>query len=296
MMARRWLTALALALAGFTVAALTVSGQAPPFGSAGEPGGNRDEGEIYVSVGDSGVTIYIAISETGPGSPGTDGTEEVSGGAGGPTCSAFLTNIGNASTGWAGEGLAEHPDSVPWFVQCDNGYAGIAWVPDSAPGEPAVVVTGGDPPVDPAVLAASLLDTMPLPPIALGANPEVGLVAVPTWYWVEGYDGQPLAASRTLGAITVDVEVEPEWYLWTFGDGTTQTAATTGQPYPDESEIQHTYERASVGSSGYAVHLEISFEARYRVNSGPWQALDPVTQTYTRSYPVQQLQAVLTGG
>ena len=32
----------------------------------------------------------------------------------------------------------------------------------------------------------------------------------------------------------------------------------------------------------------------YSENGGPWLPLDPISRTYTRSYPVQQLQSVLT--
>jgi hypothetical protein len=40
--------------------------------------------------------------------------------------------------------------------------------------------------------------------------------------------------------------------------------------------------------------LDITFAARFRVNGGAWQPLAPVVQTYSRAYPVQQLQSVLT--
>jgi hypothetical protein len=207
-------------------------------------------------------------------------------------------NIGNASVGWVMEGLQQHPGTTPWFVVCDNGYAGVAWVPTDAPGTPAVqVIAGGAPVIDPEAVAASVLGIVLIPPIAVGANPDVGLVAVPSWYWIEGYDGSTLSGSRTLGLITIEVEITPSSYGWSFGDGVTLETLSLGRPYPAESDIDHTYERSSLEAGGtFRVRLDITFQARYRVNGGAWLPLAPVVQSYTRAYPVQQLQSVLTGG
>lgn len=272
----------------------------PPVGQGRPSGGNKLAGSAAISVvsGDEGVTIYIAIAETTPGSPGAEGEEELISGPDGPSCTADLMNIGNASLGWVRQGLEEHPDTTPWFVICDNGYVGVAWVPNDAPGAPAVeVVEGGVPAIDPEAVAASVLGIVPIPPIAVGANPDVGLVAVPSWYWVEGYDGSTLRGSRTLGLITIEVEITPSSYRWTFGDGATLETLSLGQRYPTPSDITHTYERSSLDAGGtFEVQLDITFDARYRVNGGAWLPLAPVVQSYTRAYPVQQLQSVLTGG
>jgi hypothetical protein len=205
-------------------------------------------------------------------------------------------NIGNASAGWVRDGLAANPDTVPWTVSCNNGYFGIAWVPANAPGTPAVVITNpGSPAVDPIALAASVLGTVPLPPITVGASPGVGLVAMPSWFWVGGYDGSPLRGSRTLGLVTVDVEITPSRYRWIFGDGGAIDTVSLGRPYPTESDIQHVYERSLPSAGGvFNLRLEITFSARYRVNGGAWIPLDPITQVYMRAYPVRQLQSVLT--
>src|SRR5690606_6700386 len=148
-------------------------------------------------------------------------------------------------------GLDANPDTVPWWVLCDSGYAGVAWVPTDVPAAPEVVL--GAPPVpavDPEALAASVLGIVPLPPIEVGANPEVGLVAVPTWFWVEGYDGSALVGSRTLGNVTVEVEVTPTSYEWSFGDGASLRTGSLGRRYPDESDLRHTYEQSSLGAGG----------------------------------------------
>jgi len=182
-------------------------------------------------------------------------------------------------------------------VSCDNGYFGIAWVPVSAPGIPAVVITPSVAPVDPVAIGAQVFGIVPLPPIRIGANPGIGLVAVPSWYWIDGYDGSTLRGSRSLGVTTVEVEITPSGYQWEFGDGTTANTTTVGRPYPEPSDVQHTYERSSFRTGGaYRVELAITFNARFRVDGGPWAPLSPVVQRYTRDYPVQQLQSVLAAG
>ena len=37
--------------------------------------------------------------------------------------------------------------------------------------------------------------------------PDTGLVALPSWFWIDGYDGTPITASESLGGVTVEVEI-----------------------------------------------------------------------------------------
>jgi hypothetical protein len=105
-----------------------------------------------------------------------------------------------------------------------------------------------------------MFDRLELPGLKLGMNPRLGMVAVPTWFWAEGYDGNIIPLTDNLvvthedcqrdverdaaGAVvldqdgapvshrecrtvtdtlTVEVRVWPRAYQWTFGDehGTT---------------------------------------------------------------------------
>jgi len=152
-------------------------------------------------------------------------------------------------------------------------------------------------PVDPLTVAESILGGVPVPPVTVSANPGIGMVAMPSWFWVDGYDGAPLYGAETLGLITVQVEVTPERYDWSFGDGHTLVTNSLGQRFPVESDIQHTYERSSASTGGaFPVRLEITFSTRYRVNGGAWLPLEPIVHSFALDYPVQQLQAVLTRG
>jgi hypothetical protein len=51
---------------------------------------------------------------------------------------------------------------------------------------------------DPYPLAVRLAAELPPPDLRIGMNPAKGMVAVPTWFWVEGYDGGTLSQSETV--------------------------------------------------------------------------------------------------
>lgn len=263
------------------------------------PRDNKPREEISVVSGPDGVTIFISIVEETPGTDGAPGSPDTISTSDGPSCSASPMDIGNSSTGWVRAGLEAHPGTTPYSVSCDNGYFGIAWVPTDAPAAPQIVVGGpAVPAVDPVAIQASVLGIVPLPPITVGANPDIGLVAMPAWFWVDGYNGATLYGSRSIGLTMIEVEITPTGYDWNFGDGATLATRSLGRAYPTESDLQHTYEQSSLMAGGtFTVQLDITFSAQYRVNGrGPWLPLAPVVQSFTREYPVQQLQSVLTSG
>ena len=277
-------------------------GQTPPVpGQTAPPMTNRPETSVEITVesGPDGVTIYIEVEEETsgtPGSPGSPGTPDTPESSDPPSCTAAPVNVGAASTEWVVEGLEANPGTFPWAATCDDGFFGIAWVPTDAGGAPDVVV--GEPPIppiDPALVRASVFQIVPLPQISVGVNPGTGLVAMPAWFWVRGYSGGTLSGSAALDRSMVEVEITPTRYRWSFGDGSVRETHSLGRAYPQKSDIRHRYERSSLDAGGtFPVRLRITWSARYSENGGPWLPLDPITRTYTRAYAVQQLQSVLT--
>ena len=296
----------AAALVLFALAVLALAWAAPSAARAqatpqpGEPAPpmeNRPEVSVEISVESSpeGVTIHIESETLAPGSPGGPGTPGTPDSSDPPDCSAAPVNVGDHSTEWVTEGLEANPGTFPWAVNCDNGYFGIAWVPTGSGAPDVVVGEPPIPPVDPELVRRSAFRIVGLPGISVGANPDVGLVAMPAWFWVRGYSGGTLTGSETLDRSHVSVEITPASYRWSFGDGSALSTSSVGRAFPAESDIRHTYERSSQGVGGaFSVQLRITWSARYSENGGPWQQLAPITRTYTRSYPVQQLQSVLT--
>src|SRR6266568_7421497 len=119
---------------------------------------------------------------------------------------------------------------------------------------------------DPRALALRMEAELPPPELRIGMNPALGMVAVPTWFWVEGYDGGTLSQSQTVveahedchfvpardsrgtavldadgrpkvqksctvetTTFVVDVRLWPSHFAWDFGDGHTRDIACVDQ-------------------------------------------------------------------
>jgi hypothetical protein len=152
------------------------------------------------------------------------------------------TEIASRATGAAGLSLFCRRDDAPFLPP-----GATAGLPCEGPTRTAMP--------DPRDIARSMFDRLDLPSLRLGMNPQLGMVAVPTWFWAEGYDGKviPLTDNLVLtheechrvidrdadgsvlldgdGApvshrecraisdtLTVEVRVWPRSYQWTFGD------------------------------------------------------------------------------
>lgn len=241
-----------------------------------------------------------------------------------------IPNISPATREHWQEELENRPDETPYTLVVDGEFQGIIWIPNRddnnirfgpPPDAPLADTrpTGNGSSTDPREVALDALGHVPLPNLQLHMNPALGLVAMPGWFWVEGYDGQPFGTSRTVvippevgpevpfeevpeddprrqaSSFTVEVRVWPSRYDWSFGDGASLVTHSLGKPYPAESEIQHTYEYSSLQfPNGFPVRLIVEFSAEFRVNGGPPQGLPPIRQTYEAGYRVQEVQTVLT--
>jgi hypothetical protein len=262
------------------------------------------------SGGGSGRTTSAAA---GPGRGRPEG------GAGQPSSAGEWTIYVGGRDDWASPGRA----AAPSFRPADPAAAGTPAAGPLATGPRPQGTRGGAPAavLDPREVAFDVLDHLPTPNVTIRMNPALGLVAMPSWFWVEGYDGQPFGASRTVNVpaevgpevptdsvpadsprrqsrpYTVTVRVSPSSYQWSFGDGASLVSKSLGKPYPAVSDIQHTYEYSSLRfPSGFPLQLTIEFAAEFRVNGGAPQALPPIRRTYSSSHLVQEVQPVLTGG
>jgi hypothetical protein len=131
--------------------------------------------------------------------------------------------------------------------------------PQAQAGLPCGTVTTGST-VDPQQVARQMFDELALPSLRLEMNPRLGMVAVPTWFWVEGYDGSliPLrdnlvlthqecgnvadrddngaaklddggapithrACKTITDTLSVEVHAWPRAYEWSFGDARSKT-------------------------------------------------------------------------
>lgn len=213
--------------------------------------------------------------------------------------------------------LRQAPEFLGYYTYVNGDYQGITWQamppgptlpPGTVPPLPADVRPGGGGGLDPRSVALDILAHIPLPDIKLRMNPTLGLVALPSWYWAEGYGGGVFGESRTIVippanpndpndhgiSFTVEVRVWGSRYDWEFGDGKNATTRSLGKAYPAESDIQHTYEHSSLPfPGGFPVRMTVEYAAEFSVNGGPPQGLPAVRRTYGAAFRVQEIQPVL---
>ncbi|MCX6024216.1 MAG: PKD domain-containing protein [Chloroflexi bacterium] len=233
----------------------------------------------------------------------------------------YLPNVkAGIADGMIGQ-IGQRPGEFPYLLVVDGQFQGVIWIPANAnvqfgappanPAPPNAPLGGNGNGADPYEVALDILDHLPMPPIQIRTNPALGLVAMPGWYWVEGYDGAPFGMARTVvipappappGAppakditFTVEVRVHPTSYAWDFGDGDGVVSQSLGKRYPAESNVQHTYEYTSLQfPNGFPVRLTIEFAAEFRVDGGPAQALPTIRREFATGYRVPEVQSVLT--
>jgi hypothetical protein len=93
-------------------------------------------------------------------------------------------------------------------------------------------------------LALRMAAELPPPDLRIGMNPAKGMVAVPTWFWVEGYDGGTLAQTETV------VEAHQHCHLVVERDA-------DGQLVLDESLRPRTRRDCTVESTTFVVEVRL---------------------------------------
>jgi hypothetical protein len=194
-------------------------------------------------LGASGVSGKLQASDTPAPKPGAR-----------PNVDRHLAGIGSSA--------APNPiDQIRLYCRRDD----YAFLPPGANGGLPCGTVRRSASVDPGAIAAELLGSLSLPSLRLDMNPRLGLVAVPTWFWVEGYGGEVIPLSMSLEvpheectlsidrdargdvildgagepqitpqctttseAIGVEVRAWPSSYRWDFGDHVGQTVRCPG--------------------------------------------------------------------
>jgi hypothetical protein len=233
---------------------------------------------VVVSTNPDAVVVESEVH----GSSGGTGTQASRSGS---RCWLEPTNIGASLS----EEFWNRPSNeLPFFLWCDGEMVGLVW---------RAIGDGGSSPgvaLRPEDVAMQLRDRIPIPSVAIGANPDRGLVGIESWFWIDGYDGGPIAESTEAFGRRIEVEARVERYEWSFGDNRTLRTETPGRPYPERSDVHHVYERSSLGyEKGYPVQVGFFFSVRYRVDGGGWIELPGIERGAVASYQVRESQAVI---
>ena len=168
--------------------------------------------------------------------------------------------------------------------------SGWALLGEECFGRPPSVADTPRPQVTPG-LVLNAIRRIGLPELTAQTQPaDKTLVNFATIFYAE-----PEPFTRTIRILgrQVDVEATASQFTWHHGDGTSESTASPGAPYPSK-EITYSYTDAHTTVS---TSVDVTYTARFRVNGGAWQDID---ETVTISGPLSDLRiseatAVLSG-
>lgn len=150
----------------------------------------------------------------------------------------------------------------------------------SGDGPPAVTATAAPPQVT-AGMVLNAFRRIPLPSLRSHSQPaNKTLINFDTIFFT---NAQALTRTVTLLGQSVRLEIRPSRFEWVHGDGTTETTATPGAPYPNK-EIVYRYADAH---RTVAHRVVVTWSAEYSLNGGP---LQPVNGTVTTTGPSTPLR------
>jgi hypothetical protein len=229
-------------------------------------------------------TIPDAVRVTVVRSGGQDRVTAVTGGGGGREgCSwslVYVPALEDAPYGMD-PGPQPHPEARFALLLCDGAIVGPIWVAPSDVVDLDALARDA---------AQRYVEDVLVPAVRIGVNPGAqGLVGLPSWFWVEGFAGQVTAPPISAFGLTIDVRMSTASVTWDFGDGTVERG-DLGRAYPEESSVQHPYQRHGT----YTVAAAIDLVPEYRVDGGPWLVLPNLSVAATAQPEVQQRQAVVT--
>lgn len=213
-----------------------------------------------------------------------------SGGSGGsaPDCELTVVVMPTLDAVEMPEGVFD--DAIPVQVRCGQALVDERWVPG------AEVV---DVDAEAAAAAQQYLESVLAPSLSVQTSPPSNiLVGLPTWFWFEGWDGEPIATTVTAPwGEAIQLELTLDEVTWSFGDGTPTMTADLGQPYPRESSVQHVYTDRSTSRDAPDGAHEVSAQVRITVRywyqgEGPF-SVPALEHTHEAQVVVRQLQAVI---
>ena len=150
----------------------------------------------------------------------------------------------------------------------------------SGNGPPPLAAAAAPPQVTEGMVARAFR-RIPLPSLRSHSQPaNKTLINFDTIFFT---DAQPLTRRITLLGQRVRLEIRPSRFEWVHGDGTTDTTATPGAPYPAK-DVVHRYADAHTTVQHRVV---VTWSAEYSLNGGP---LRPVNGTVTTTGPSTPLR------
>lgn len=187
-----------------------------------------------------------------------------------------------------------------WVVRrCADGTLDTAWVPVVEPGAPRVSA---------AELAQRATNRLPLPvpepqfePRRQSSAGPTTLVAIPTWFFVDGW--RPVTQRTEAGATWAEVSAEPVTTTWWPGDGNGPVrCAGSGRAWSatasTASPCTYTYTRSSAAQpdNAYTARVVVTWRVSWRGSGGASGTLPLMERQSTFPVAVAERQTVIVGG
>lgn len=120
---------------------------------------------------------------------------------------------------------------------------------------------------------------------------RVGLTGLRSFFWLEHAPPRVWATASVPGVL-VTAEAFPIRYGWAFGEGEAKSTTGIGRPWSRRGAgaISHMYERRGT----YQVTVDVIWQARWRIGTGPWMHLGYFSNQTARDYPVREMVSRLT--
>ena len=288
--------------------------------------GTLEPGQIAAAI-EAAAAASAQGTQTGAGAGGSSGD-----GAGGSTSAAGGGSSGEQFSGVAVAGVGNRgecgfraanapagdarwggndPATGTLLMNPCNGPVQYLYVPDPAPGDPAVVAPPSPPPPDPAVLAQQAYTELTVPkPEAQRSPPETnsdpdngGLpytwLGLHTWVWVNNW--QPLQRTVDLRGVSATVTATPTSLSFDPGNGDSAvTCPGPGRPWTEADGNQPptgggcAYMYRSVTPDGpLTATTGITWSVAWTSNTGAGGTFPALSTATTSSFLVEQIQVVV---
>jgi hypothetical protein len=210
------------------------------------------------------------------------------GGGSGPSCELTVVRMPTLDAVGMPEGVFE--GAIPVQIRCGQAVVDERW---TAPGE---VI---DIDAEAAAAARQYVESVLGPSLSMETSPPANiLVGLSTWFWMDGWDGQPINTSVVAPwGEAIDLELSLDHVVWDFGDGSPPEQGDLGQAHPATSSVQHVYTDRSTSRAApdgaYEASAQVHLNVRYWYEGeGPF-SVPALVHTHTAPVVVRQLQAVI---
>ena len=269
---------------------VTISvGAWPSRGVAGIPSAFWVDGQVRNTISTtvtapSGNQFNVRLTPTGYGLAWGDGTPSYSGSSPGAIYPPGPPSITHA---YGAAGSYSVGASATLAISYQHSSWGSNWVGAGS----QTVSAGITYPVDPAAIPPSSL--------SVGAWPSRGVAGVPAQFWADGQMRGPHTLTWTQNGFTLQAQVTPSSWAWSWGDGSPATSRSTpGNVYPP-GPPDNTHAFPVSGSvATYPVALTATGAVQYQATApwtSPWVAAPARTVSASLAYPVDPPQPPAPG-